>query len=410
MVKKLFQRCAIAMSVLSLLFFSGMLYAEITLPDKYNVCDSKNSEFSIFPFFVKKTCCSNHASCGLNFDKYNCCIKLFDIFPVKDVAVNIIPKHSVVPCGTPFGVKIYSNGIMITGLSQVVTGDSAVFPAKSAGLRKGDIITHVNGQEITSNEDLESRIKESGGKNVVLSILRDEMKFDVSVHPELSFCDSEYKLGIWVRDSSVGIGTLTFYDKENKMFAGLGHGICDIDTGTIVPVKSGEIVDAAITDISKGSRGRAGELKGCFADTDSCGEIYSNSDTGIYGKAYELPEYFEELEVAFKQDVKRGTAYAISTVEGDKPMIYEVNIDSVNYNVNSPTKNMKISITDKELLEKTGGIVQGMSGSPIIQNGKLVGAITHVLVNNPAKGYGIFAETMLTNSNNLFESQHKNAS
>lgn len=400
MVKKLFQRCAIVMSVLSLLFFSGMLYAEITLPDRYNVCDSQKDEFSMFPFCVKK----NH------FNKCNFCIKLLDVFPVKDVAVNVIPKRSVVPCGIPFGVKIYSNGIMITGLSQVITDDSASFPAKSAGLKKGDIIMRIDGKEVTNNEDLERQIKESGGKTLTLSVLRDEMEFDVPIRPELSFCDSEYKLGIWVRDSSVGIGTLTFYDKENKMFAGLGHGICDVDTGNIVPVKKGEIVDAAITDISKGSKGRAGELKGCFTDSESCGEIYSNSDTGIYGKAYELPEYFEELEVAFKQDVKRGSAYIICTVEGDKPVICEANIDSVNYNVNSPTKNIKISITDKELLKKTGGIVQGMSGSPIIQNGKLVGAVTHVLVNNPTKGYGIFAETMLTNSNNLFESQHKNAS
>ena len=233
MVKKLFQRCAIVMSALSLLFFSGILYAEITLPDKYNVCDLQKDEFSMFTFCVKK----NH------FNKCNFCIKLLDIFPVKDVAVNVVPKRSVVPCGIPFGVKIYSNGIMITGLSQVVTDDSTSFPAKSAGLKKGDIIMRVNGKEVTNNEDLERQIKESGGKALTLSILRDEMEFDVPISPELSFCDSEYKLGIWVRDSSVGIGTLTFYDKENKMFAGLGHGICDVDTGNIVPVKKGEIVD-----------------------------------------------------------------------------------------------------------------------------------------------------------------------
>ncbi|MGN1043641.1 MAG: SpoIVB peptidase [Acutalibacteraceae bacterium] len=398
------------MSVLSMLFFSGMIYAEITLPNNYNVCNSQNCEFSIFPFSVKKNCFNKSNSGNLKWDKCNFCLKLFDVFPIKDVAVNITPKCSVVPCGTPFGVKIHSNGIMVTGLSQVITGDSASFPAKSAGLKKGDLIVRVNGEEIENNEEFERKIKESHGKSMLLSVLRDEMEFDVSICPELSFCDSEYKLGIWVRDSSVGIGTLTFYDKKNKMFAGLGHGICDVDTGNIVPVKNGEIVDAAITDISRSSKGRAGELKGCFMECDSCGEIYSNSETGIYGKAYYLPEYFEELEVAFKQDVKKGPAHVICTVEGDNPMIYEVNIDSVNYNINSPTKNIKISITDKELLEKTGGIVQGMSGSPIIQNGKLVGAVTHVLVNSPTKGYGIFAETMLTNCNNLFESQHKNAS
>ena len=237
--------------------------------------------------------------------------------------------------------------------------------------------------------------------------MRENKSEEIEVFPVKNVDDNEYRLGMWVRDSSSGIGTLTFCSKENGMFAGLGHGVCDVDTGEIIPCGTGDVVPAAITDINKSTPGVPGDLRGCITDQQSMGEIYTNDNTGIYGGLKNSNFKGEEVEVALKQNVKKGPAHIISTLEGENPECYSINIDSINYNVNLPTKNIKISITDKRLMEKTGGIVQGMSGSPIMQDGKLVGAVTHVLVNNPSKGYGIFAETMLTNSNKVFESKYK---
>ena len=311
------------------------------------------------------------------------------------------------PCGTPFGVKIYSKGVMITNIADVNTGFSVKSPAKDAGLKKGDVITEVDGQEVNSNEELEKIINYSKEKSLTLNVMRENKTEKIEVFPVKSDDDKEYRLGMWVRDSSSGIGTLTFCNKENCMFAGLGHGICDIDTGEIIPCGTGDIVQASITDVNKSSPGIPGELRGCITNRQPMGEIQTNDSTGIYGSLKESAIDGEEAEVCLKQNVKKGPAYIISTLEGEKPEYYNINIDSINYNVNLPTKNIKISITDKRLMEKTGGIVQGMSGSPIMQDGKLVGAVTHVLVNNPSKGYGIFAETMLTNSNKVFESKYK---
>ena len=222
--------------------------------------------------------------------------------------------------------------------------------------------------------------------------------------------DDKYRIGIWVRDSSAGIGTLTFCEKTNKIFAGLGHGICDMDTTEILPLSRGDIVGAVITDTVKGKAGVPGELKGCFTNPESLGQIYANTETGLYGTFEKLPENTSLIAVGAKQKVKKGAAKILTTIEGTTPCFYDINIDSINYDVSIPTQNMKITVTDGCLLEKTGGIVQGMSGSPIFQNGMLVGAVTHVFVNNPKRGYAIFAETMLTNSNILFESNYKNAS
>ena len=410
-MKNFFRWSAGVIFSFSVLFFSGLVYASSYMPNTYEVNNANDAEFSLFPFSIvnkkyDKDCLSQN---GLPkpVSAIKSCLKFLNVFPIKTVYVNVIPKHKVVPCGTPFGVKIHSKGVMITNVSEVNTGFSVKSPAKDAGLKKGDVIISVDGQEVSTNEELEKIINKSKEKNLVLNVMREDKEEKIEVSPVKSADDKEYRLGMWVRDSSSGIGTLTFCDKENGMFAGLGHGVCDIDTGEIIPCGTGDIVPAAITDINKSSSGMPGELKGCITDQNSMGEIYANDKTGIYGGLKDFDAKGEEVEVALKQHVKKGPAYIISTLEGEKPEYYNVNIDSVNYNVNLPTKNIKISITDKRLMEKTGGIVQGMSGSPIMQDGKLIGAVTHVLVNNPSKGYGIFAETMLTNSNNVFESSHK---
>ena len=253
-------------------------------------------------------------------------------------------------------------------------------------------------------------IENSSGKEISISVKRKNKEFKTTLKPQISTDDEKYHAGIWVRDSCAGIGILTFKNSSNNSFAGLGHGICDTDTHEIMPLYTGNIVEASILDIQKGSCGSPGELKGSFLNSESIGTIYSNSDMGIYGALTEDPRSEKAIKVATKQNVKKGPAKLLTTINGTEPDYYDINIDSVNYNKNIPTQNIRISVNDERLLKETGGIVQGMSGSPIIQNGELVGAITHVLINNPKKGYAIFAETMLTNSNNIIKSSYKNVS
>lgn len=413
-MKKLFQNCAGALLIMSILAFCGLAYASSNLPGTYEVFENENSSFQIFPFSVsikKETQRVKTAISDNDSQKNHLANLMFlNILPIKTVQVNVVPKCSVTPCGTPFGVKIYTEGVMIIGISEVDTNAGTKSPAKTCGLQKGDVISKVNNNNIANNEELEKIIENSNGKEIKLSVLRNNMAFEAALTPLKSTSDDKYRAGIWVRDSSAGIGTLTFCNTQNKVFAGLGHAICDVDTGEILPLAQGDIVDAAISDVNKGHEGSPGELKGCFIDSEPFGKIQVNSDTGIYGTLNNPPSNQGQVDVAMKQDVKKGPAKILTTIEGNKPQYYDINIDSINYNVNSPTKNIKLSVTDKNLLEKTGGIVQGMSGSPILQNGLLVGAVTHVFVNNPAKGYGIFAETMLTNSNKIFDCQYKKAS
>ncbi len=393
--------------------FCGLSYASFSLPAVYEVFENENSSFQIFPFSVnlKEKECLKTAMCKKYSSKNHLANLMFlNILPIKTVQVNVVSKSSVIPCGTPFGVKIHTEGVMIIGISEVTTSIGLQSPGKTSGLQKGDVISKVDNQTVFNNEELEKVIENSGGKELTLSVSRNNAPFKIALTPLKSVDDDKYRAGIWVRDSSAGIGTLTFCNSNNKVFGGLGHGICDIDTGEILPVAQGDIIDAVISDVNKGREGSPGELKGCFIDSEPIGKICSNGETGIYGTLENPPHDAQLINVAMKQHVKKGLAQILTTIEGNKPQYYDINIDSISYNVNSPTKNIKISVTDKNLLEKTGGIVQGMSGSPIIQDGALVGAVTHVFVNNPTKGYGIFAETMLTNSNNILDCKYKKAS
>ena len=290
-------------------------------------------------------------------------------------------------------------------MSDLKANGKTVNPARSAGLKIGDVITSINGTQVNTNEEVASLIEQSGGVPLNLSVLRSNMSFDVQIIPVKSDDGVSYKAGLWVRDSSAGIGTLTFYDPQQNSFAGLGHGICDIDTGDLMPLLNGDIVTANINGIVKGTKGTPGELRGYFSNNDAIGNLLANIQTGVYGTMDQCPIDNEPLTVAMKQQVVPGKAQILTTIEGTQPQYYDIEIESVNYNEDVPTKNMIVKITDPVLLEKTGGIVQGMSGSPIIQNGMLVGAVTHVFVNEPEKGYGIFAENMLENSSQLVNSQ-----
>ena len=294
--------------------------------------------------------------------------------PIKHTALCEQERRYVVPCGEPFGVKVLSD---------------------KAGLEAGDVIISVNGREVFTNDELTDAITHSNGSADIV-FRRGESEKCVSVTP--ATIDGAAKIGAWVRDSAAGIGTLTFIDPETGDFGGLGHAVSDADTGCPVPLKEGQITSAEIYDVVKGEKGSAGELCGAVLAGKEIGEVRENSPTGIFGE-YRGGFDGEEMPVAFRQEVKTGAAVLLTTVDGTEPREYSIEIERINLPDLMGSKGMLIKITDPELIEKTGGIVRGMSGSPIIQNGRLAGAVTHVLVSDPTRGYAVFAESMLSDSN-----------
>ncbi len=318
--------------------------------------------------------------------------RLFGVIPIKTVSANVISSRELVAAGRPFGVKLYTDGVLVVGLGDIETAEGIVSPAKDAGVEIGDIVLSVDGQSVMTNEDISHLV--SGGKNEIeFEILRNEVTHTFKVKP--AFTDSGTKIGMWVRDSTAGIGTITFVDKQTGMFGGLGHGICDVDTGEIMPLLHGSVVTAQVSGVIKGKAGAPGELTGIINDKEEIGTLLTNCETGVYGTLSDLSGIDTErvYETGSRSSVKTGEATIICDV-GDGTKEYSIKIEKV-YNGTSKTKNMSIKVTDKDLLKKTGGIVQGMSGSPIIQDGKLIGAVTHVLVNDPTGGYAIFIENML---------------
>lgn len=296
---------------------------------------------------------------------------------------------SVVPSGEAVGVKIYTEGLLVVGMS-----DNS--PAKKSGVKVNDRIEYVNGCELRTSEQLADAVCGSE-PSVTLTLDREGEKLDIQISPQKD-SDGAMKLGLWVRDSTAGIGTLTYYNPENNTFAALGHGINDVDTGNILTVKSGNILPCKILSVTKSENGCPGELNGSF-DGEAIGDICLNAENGIYGKCPLTPGG-EALPVAKADEVREGEAYILADIDGSGAQKYDVEIEKVLKNGKS-RKNMVVVIKDEKLLSLTGGIVQGMSGAPIIQNGKLAGALTHVFVNDSDKGYGTFAEDMIKNSENI---------
>ncbi len=318
--------------------------------------------------------------------------RLFGVIPIKTVSANVISSRELVAAGKPFGVKLYTDGVLVVGLGDVETADGIVSPAREAGIETGDIVLSVNKQSVMTNEDISHLVNESA-REIEVEILRKDKTHTFKVKP--AFTESGTKIGMWVRDSTAGIGTITFVDKQTGMFGGLGHAICDVDTGEIMPLLHGSVVTAQVNGVIKGKAGSPGELTGIINEKEEIGTILTNSETGVYGTLSDLNgiDTSRLYETGSRSNVKTGKATIVCDV-GDGTREYEIEIEKV-YNGTSKTKNMSVKVTDKALLSKTGGIVQGMSGSPIIQNGKLIGAVTHVLVNDSTRGYAIFIENML---------------
>ncbi len=296
------------------------------------------------------------------------------------------------PGGMPFGAKIVSNGLTVVKFSSTQGKDTS--SAYKAGIRQGDLITKINGKCINTIDEFVKQIDNCGGKELTITILRDNKEMNFSVTPKYSSDDGKYKTGIWVKDSTSGIGTVTFICPDTQGFGGLGHAICDSSTGKPVNMTNGTVMNVAINGVVKGQVGVAGELKGCFLNK-KIGTLTKNTDCGVFGLLSSTnSENVAPMKLCTKENVKEGKAYIICTLDKDGPKKYDIEIYSIDSS-NSPTKNFRIRVTDRELIEKAGGIVQGMSGSPIIQDGRLVGAVTHVLINDPTQGYGIFIENML---------------
>ncbi len=376
-----------ALAMLFALMAGVLVSAFVTvnqLPDELTVHESGSSRLStVLPVWVDYT----------GEDAQSAQAKLFGVVGVKKVSIRRKEPRKVMLAGTLFGLRMYSDGVMVVGLSDFKSQGTEVNPAKEAGISGGDVIHTVNGKAVYTNRDFAAVVNDSHG-NLSLELTDSSgRKKKATLVPKYSDADQCVKTGMWVRDSAAGIGTLTYIDPEKGIFGGLGHGICDTDTHTIVPIHEGEIVEAQMTNIRRGVRGSAGEIRG-YLGSEAVGTLESNTVCGTFGYyTAELPE-FPVYEVAMKQEVRPGKAKILCSVGTDgKPEFYDIVIDKINYS-GEPAKNMIITVTDETLLRETGGIIQGMSGSPIIQSGKFVGAVTHVFVNNPACGYAVFAENM----------------
>lgn len=400
-----FKKLSAVLSVFCLILLLGTAYMDSVLPTEFNVISGEtlqlNGKIPLKAEYFGENYSESKLTNNTN-QKYSVSLKAFGIFPVKKVSVNVLSKNNVMLLGNPFGIKIYTDGVMVVGIDSVTTSRKKVSPAGDAGLKKGDLIISINNQKVYSNEDVAKIIEESNGEELTLKIISDQKEKTINITPALCYQSGKYKTGIWVRDSSAGIGTLTFYSPALKSICGLGHGICDADTGKLLTLNSGELVKAEILDVNKGSAGNPGELIGRFKEENLCA-LNINNDTGVYGKCDINAPRNSLTEIALKQEIRVGEAEILTTVDGETPKYYKCKIEKIAHN-NSITKNMIVKITDDELIDKTGGIVQGMSGSPILQNGKLIGAVTHVLVDDPTKGYAIFAENMLETAQSVSKS------
>ena len=368
------------LSVVTLAALCWALCLSATLPDRYYL--AKGSRFSLGDSSLIQTSSNDgyplsvYSSTGNTFRMD---LKLLGLINIKPVSVQVVDRRVVALCGTPFGIKMVTDGVMVVGTGAVTDCNSrAVSPAQTAGIQEGDIILSINGEKISSKKQLTKLVESSAGQPLSLVVRRGEQLTSLHLSPVRSSLDNSYHLGLWVRDSSAGIGTMTFYDPNNGCFAGLGHAICDVDTGQLMPLSQGEIVEASIIGVHAGKSGSPGQLQGAFVANRSIGSLYTNSYNGVYGRLLSQPVDAQTIPMAQCQEVRQGPVKILTTVSGQKPQLFDACIEKLSLSQDEPTKNMVLRITDPDLLELSGGIVQGMSGSPIIQDGMLVGAVTHV--------------------------------
>ncbi|WP_082394761.1 SpoIVB peptidase [Caloranaerobacter sp. TR13] len=405
--------------LLFLVIFESYTYYHF--PSQIEIIEGEKSDFKItFPFTIdnigelenivilkrkysKDILKKQYEIQSLTKGKSNIKIKLLGFLPLKNIEVNVIDKVYLIPGGHSIGVKLDTKGVIVVAFSDIIGQDGKKHnPAKEAGIKKGDVILEINGVKVKDSDHIIELLNNVKKEIINVKIDRKGKIFTTEVELVKSKDEKQYKLGAWIRDKTAGIGTLTFFDPKTRIFGALGHGITDIDTGFLLPVENGQIMTARVSSIQQGKKGLPGELRGIFFESeDKIGEIEKNTKFGIYGvlnKDIRNNLYNEPLPVGLQGEVKEGKAYILTTIEDEKINKYEVEIIKTQRQLVPSQKSMIIKVTDKKLLKKTGGIVQGMSGSPIIQNGKIIGAVTHVFINDPTKGYGLYIEWMLKQS------------
>ncbi|HYE09300.1 MAG TPA: SpoIVB peptidase [Patescibacteria group bacterium] len=417
--------------LITVLCLTNVLVTMYSFPDEINVIQGQSRKLTdskIFSLELNgdyKNCINlnknNIMSSFLLMDgaeqgKAKASLMLLGVLPVKEVTLNVIPDIKVVPSGEAIGVKIESKGVLIVGLSSITDAKGRkCSPAADAGFEVGDKIMNINGNQVEKEKDIVDYLNNRQNKDEKIKVIvdRDGVKHDFSVKPVKCEEDNIYRVGLWVRDNIAGVGTMTFYDPESKVFGALGHGITDIDSGVLVDINSGSILKSKIASIQKARKTVPGELVGIFYDSeDIYGVIEKNTSFGIYGKLNNKykANRTKPVSIGLNSQIKEGPAKIMTTIEGNKVEEYDIEIQKVMRQKSSESKSMIIKVTDKKLIEKTGGIVQGMSGSPILQDGKLIGCVTHVLVNDPTRGFGISIEWMLKEADIDLKDRLKRAS
>lgn len=399
------------LKMLLLVFFLSIVYSYTlvieTIPNELVVFEGERiSVKTLLGLNIKnenqqtiETSYSNGEKLSQDVGKSTLEVSLFDNILLKNVEVSVLPKTKVIPVGNIAGVKLYTSGVLVVGMSEIEGNDNKKYkPYENTGIKEGDTIIKVNDKNINSTSDLIQTVNLSQGHDISIKYVHQQETKECSITP-VKTNNSQYKIGLWVRDSAAGVGTVTFYDPTSKTFGALGHGITDIDTNELINIASGEFITTRILNITKGESGNPGKIQGTIENQNNIGTIGKNTRFGIYGKVDNLAslniDTSKEAEVALREEIQIGKAKILCSLDNQKPQEYEIEIEKIYKDNNYDNKSMKIKVTDEKLLEKTGGIIQGMSGSPVLQNGKFVGAITHVLVNNPQEGYAVFGDIML---------------
>lgn len=382
-------------------YFSPQAQLLRSLPDTWSVSEGQTADLSLpYPFELTMTASSSTDEVLGNGSTAKATISLFGLLPIREVDVEIADDLRLYPGGQAVGVALRTKGVLVVGTSDL-TG--AYSPARLAGVKPGDVITEADGQPVNSTDELTQRVAAYGGAPLPITVLRGENTLSLTLQAKRDGQSGDFRIGAWVRDSTAGVGTLSFYgmieEGGDMVYGALGHAITDADTQQVLTVSEGEIMTADVVDVRKGQKGYPGELKGSFLrENRVLGTLQRNNAFGIYGRMDAPPVhplYPDGLPIGRRSTVHEGAATILCTVDAGGMQEYDVEIVEVSRKAGLSQRSMVLRVTDPALLEKTGGIVQGMSGSPILQDGKIIGAVTHVLVNDPTKGYGIFIENML---------------
>ena len=386
-MKKIVQIICFAVIVCCFVTISAVAAGNYLLPDSFSAANLESAGGGKI-FSVSGV----RQAAGASREQIEGELRLLSAVPVKDVRVASIKRNKVAVCGSVFALRMFTQGVNVVDLDAVATAEGEKRPALDAGFMRGDVITAVNGDAAVSAEAIGRYVADCAGSPVLFTVSRAGSVLQLSLTPAIEQGTGLYKAGLWLRDSAAGIGTMTFYDPESGVYAGLGHCVSDADTGLPVQLRQGDILTASITGIRKGGGGQAGELTGAFVSADVIGDIRLNSDKGIYGVLTDAPDALGEYEIAEPEEIETGEAQIAASIDNDGPRLYSARIEKIR--TGADERNMVIRVTDSRLLAACGGIVQGMSGSPILQNGRLIGAVTHVLLDDSATGYAIFAKTM----------------